>query len=142
MRHSLRMGRDEDGLLLVILGPKFDTGHESDVAKRFRDLEEWARQNLDVRDVAWRWVNEDYDTPDRMPFAGAVAQAPDLYVATGFNAWGITNGTAAGLLIAEQILGQTPCWASVIASTRWKSPPLRIIVCASTSAKLRPEGSL
>jgi hypothetical protein len=33
------------------------TGHEGDAAKRFRDLETWTRQNLDVRDAAWRWVN-------------------------------------------------------------------------------------
>lgn len=115
---SLRMGRDQDGPLLVILGSKFDTGHEGDVAKRFRDLETWTRQNLDVRDVAWRWVNEDYDTADRLPFAGRVAQAPHFYVATGFNAWGISNGTAAGILIAEQILGRAPYWASVYDPTR------------------------
>jgi glycine/D-amino acid oxidase-like deaminating enzyme/nitrite reductase/ring-hydroxylating ferredoxin subunit len=112
-KRSLRMGRDDDGPLLVILGSKFDTGHEGAVAKRFLDLETWTRQNLDVGDVAWRWVNEDYDTADRVPFAGRVAQAPHLYVATGFNAWGISNGTAAGILIADQILGRAPYWASV-----------------------------
>ena len=74
--HSLRMGRDQDGLLLVVLGSKFGTGQEGDVAKHFHDLEAWTRQNLEVGDVAWRWVNEDYDTADRVPFAGALSQAP------------------------------------------------------------------
>jgi glycine/D-amino acid oxidase-like deaminating enzyme/nitrite reductase/ring-hydroxylating ferredoxin subunit len=111
--HSLRMGRDQDGPLLVVLGSKFATGQEGDIAKHFRDLEAWTRQNLDVGDVAWRWVNEDYDTADRVPFAGALEKAPGLYIATGFNAWGISNGTAAGILIAEQILGESPDWASV-----------------------------
>jgi glycine/D-amino acid oxidase-like deaminating enzyme/nitrite reductase/ring-hydroxylating ferredoxin subunit len=112
-KRSLRMGRDKNGLLLVVLGSKFETGHEGDVAKRLRDLEIWTRQNLQVGDLVWRWVNEDYDTADRMPFAGRVTQEADLYVATGFNAWGISNGTAAGMLIAEQILGRTPHWASI-----------------------------
>ena len=31
--HSLRTGRDQHGLLLVVLGSKFGTGHEGDVAK-------------------------------------------------------------------------------------------------------------
>jgi Rieske Fe-S protein len=44
-----------------------------------------------------------------------------LYVAAGFNAWGISNGTAAGILIAEQILGRAPYWASVYKPTR-KTP--------------------
>jgi nitrite reductase/ring-hydroxylating ferredoxin subunit len=111
--HSLRMGRDDGGLLLVVLGSKFGTGLEGDVAKHFRDLEAWTRQNLNVGDAAWRWVNEDYETPDRVPFVGEVPQAPRLYIATGFNAWGISNGTAAGILIAQQILGEEPDWASI-----------------------------
>jgi nitrite reductase/ring-hydroxylating ferredoxin subunit len=97
----------------VVLGSRFGTGLEGDVAKHFRDLEAWTRQNLDVGDAAWRWVNEDYETPDRVPFVGEVPQAPRLYIATGFNAWGISNGTAAGILIAQQILGESPYWASI-----------------------------
>jgi glycine/D-amino acid oxidase-like deaminating enzyme/nitrite reductase/ring-hydroxylating ferredoxin subunit len=111
--HSLRMGRDDDGMLLVVLGSKFGTGLEGNVAKHFRELEAWTRRNLQVGDAAWRWVNEDYDSPDRLPFVGASSQAPNLYVATGFNAWGISNGTAAGVLVAQQILGKTPAWASI-----------------------------
>src|SRR5262245_5458430 len=111
--HSLRMGRDDDGLLLVVLGSKFATGLEGNVAEHFRELDAWTRRNLRVGDAAWRWVNEDYDSPDRLPFVGASSRAPNLYVATGFNAWGISNGTAAGLLIAEQVLGKEPAWASI-----------------------------
>jgi ADP-ribose pyrophosphatase YjhB (NUDIX family)/nitrite reductase/ring-hydroxylating ferredoxin subunit len=111
--HSLRTGRDQHGLVLIVLGSKFPTGHDGDVATHFRDLEAWTRRNLEVGEVAWRWVNEDYDTADRVPFAGALAKAPGLYAATGFNAWGISNGTAAGILIAEQILGGSPDWAPV-----------------------------
>src|SRR5262245_32397698 len=111
--HSLRTGRDQHGLVLVVLGSKFGTGQEGDVAKYFRELEAWTRKNLEVGDVAWRWVNEDYETADRVPFAGELSEAPGLYIATGFNAWGISNGTAAGILIAEQILGGSPDWAPV-----------------------------
>jgi glycine/D-amino acid oxidase-like deaminating enzyme/nitrite reductase/ring-hydroxylating ferredoxin subunit len=111
--NSLRMGRDDDGPLLVVLGSKFGTGLEGDVAAHFRELETWAQRNLEVGDAAWRWVNEDYDSPDRLPFVGASCQAPNLYIATGFNAWGISNGTAAGIQIAQQILGKTPAWASI-----------------------------
>ena len=46
--HSLRMGSDSDGPLLVALGPRFDTGHEGDVAARFRELEGWVRERFDV----------------------------------------------------------------------------------------------
>ncbi len=111
--HSLRMGRDAKGPLLVVLGPKFDTGQEGDVAKHFLALEAWSRRNFSLGAVAWRWANEDYDAPERLPFVGELKRAPGLYVATGFSAWGISNGGAAGILIAKQILGEQPGWAKL-----------------------------
>jgi glycine/D-amino acid oxidase-like deaminating enzyme/nitrite reductase/ring-hydroxylating ferredoxin subunit len=117
--HSLRMGRDRHGLLLVALGPKFNTGHDGDVATRFRNLEKWVRNRFQVGETAWRWGNEDYDTADRVPFVGQPSKkARDLYVATGFNGWGISNGTAAGIAIADQICGRPNSWAGVYDPTR------------------------
>ena len=71
--HSLRMGRDRDGPLLVVLGPSFQTGHDGDVAERFRELEKWVRTNFKTGEAAWHWANEDYDTADRM-LVGAPSQ--------------------------------------------------------------------
>ena len=120
--HSLRMGQDADGPLLIVLGAKFRTGQEGDVAERFRQLESWVRSNVPAGAVAWRWVNEDYDTSDRIPYAGALGRkAPGLYVATGFNAWGISNGTAAGMTIADQIRGRPSAWAQLYDPVR-KAP--------------------
>ena len=109
---SIRTGHDDEGPLLVVLGPKFNTGQDADVARHFVELEAWARANLRVGDAAWRWCNEDYDTPDRVPYAGEPDpdKSPGFHIATGFNAWGISNGTAAGRLIADRILGQSCPW--------------------------------
>jgi glycine/D-amino acid oxidase-like deaminating enzyme/nitrite reductase/ring-hydroxylating ferredoxin subunit len=118
-RHSLRMGRDNEGPLLVALGPSFKTGQERDIAGRFRDLDRWVHENLPVGETVWRWFNEDYDTADRVPFVGAPSnEAPAFYIATGFNAWGISNGTAAGMLMADQIRGRSNPWANLYAPAR------------------------
>ena len=102
--HSIRIGRDTAGPLLIVLGPSFTTGNDGDIAKRFVELEQWVRANIPAGEVVWRWVNEDYDSPDRVPYAGELKRrAAGMYVATGFNGWGISNGTAAAMLIAEQI---------------------------------------
>jgi Rieske Fe-S protein len=63
----------------------------------------------------WRWCNEDYDTPDRMAYVGEpdAEQAPGLYLATGFSAWGITNGTAAGIGLAQQIITGSWPWGAL-----------------------------
>ncbi len=121
--HSIRVGRDRTGTLLVALGAKFDTGHEGDVAHRFLELEQWVRSHFAVDDVAWRWCNEDYDTPDRVAFVGEPdrEKAPGFYIATGFNAWGISNGTAAGLLIADRIVSGESPWSALYDPTRTAS---------------------
>jgi glycine/D-amino acid oxidase-like deaminating enzyme/nitrite reductase/ring-hydroxylating ferredoxin subunit len=113
--HSIRIGRDGDGPLLVVLGPKFNTGQDGDVARLFIELERWTSARFPVGDVAWRWCNEDYDTPDRVPYAGIAdpEKAPGFYIATGFNGWGISNGTAAGMMIADQIAGRPASWAAL-----------------------------
>ena len=113
--HSLRMGRDCDGALLVALGPRFPTGQDGDVAGQFRDLETWIRAHLPVGAAEWRWVNEDYDTADRVPL---VAMKEGFYLATGFNGWGISNGTAAAMLIADCVRGRSNPWAQLYDDTR------------------------
>jgi nitrite reductase/ring-hydroxylating ferredoxin subunit len=113
--HSFRTTQGPDGEVLIALGPKFNTGHEPDVAARFADLEAWIRHTLPVGDPIAAWCNEDYETPDRVPYVGEPdpEQSPGFHIATGFNAWGISNGTAAGLLIADRILGRENAWAAL-----------------------------
>lgn len=118
--HSIRTGRDREGPLIVVLGPHFNTGQDGDVARRFVDLEQWAQAHLPAGQAAWRWCNEDYDTADRVPFVGQPApdKAPGFHVATGFNAWGITNGTAAGRMIAAEIAQGARPWGNLFDATR------------------------
>ena len=112
--HSIRMGRDDEGPLLIVLGPSFVTGRDGDVAARFRQLDEWTKKNLPVREAAWRWFNEDYDSPDRVPYVGEPEKkSKGLYIATGFNGWGISNGAAAGLVISDQIQGHANPWVKL-----------------------------
>ena len=78
----------------------------------------WKLGSADIlmsRDVAWRWCNEDYDTPDRVAYVGEPdpEKAPGFYIATGFNAWGISNGTAAGILICDLIVGRRSRWKAL-----------------------------
>ena len=140
--HSIRTGHDGAGLVLVVLGPRFNTGQQGDVVGKFREFEDWVRGNFSIRDVGWRWANEDMDTADRLAFVGAAQRDFGLYVATGFNAWGLTNGTATGILVADQILGRANPWTSLFDPgdpTRKTSTPVdRPPLLSVPSPKLAP----
>lgn len=47
------------------------------------------------------WSNVDIITSDKLPFIGLIDK--NLYLATGYNTWGMTNGTIAGKIISDLI---------------------------------------
>ena len=72
----------------------------------YERLETWARERFDMQEVTHRWATQDGSTLDQIPYVGTLQRESDhLFVATGFGKWGMTNGTAAAMLIADLILG-------------------------------------
>jgi Rieske Fe-S protein len=64
-------------------------------------------------------VNEDYTPMDNAPFIGWSSSSGDGYlVATGFKAWGISNGTAAGMILADLITGKENRWLKLFDARR------------------------
>jgi Rieske Fe-S protein len=61
----------------------------------------------------------DYDSQDRLPFVGrASGDSKHLWVATGFCSWGISGGTAAGMILADALTGRDNPWAGLFDATR------------------------
>lgn len=50
------------------------------------------------------WSNHDIITEDNLPYIGFIDD--DLLIATGYNAWGMTNGSLAGKILSDLILGK------------------------------------
>jgi nitrite reductase/ring-hydroxylating ferredoxin subunit len=55
---------------------------------------------------------------DGIPYVGAVDDARRILVAAGFKKWGMTNGTAAAIMLSELILGRPNRWLPVFDPTR------------------------
>ncbi len=68
-------------------------------------LARWAQEHLPVGDVVDRWSTHDHQPHRGLPMAGRIRPDVPVWFATGFGGWGMTNGTAAALVIAEEILG-------------------------------------
>lgn len=81
--------------------------------------EQQARERFDIESIEYRWATQDYVAIDQVPFVGRLApQMCHLYVATGFGGWGMTNGTAAGRLLSDLILGRENPYRSVYRPAR------------------------
>jgi len=105
---SLRTVPRDDGTTdLVVGGENYRVGTRSAVLERHQALASWAQRHFGLTSVTHRWSAHDLVTPDGMMYAGRYHPAADhLWVATGFNLWGMTGGTAAGLLVADLVRGR------------------------------------
>ena len=58
-------------------------------------------------------------TLDGMPYIGQYSRrTPNLYVATGFNKWGMTSSMAASMLLCDLVQGRENPWESVFSPSR------------------------
>lgn len=54
-------------------------------------------------DPMYIWSNDDLMTADKLPFIGYINDEKSLFIGTGYNTWGMTNGTIAGIVISDLI---------------------------------------
>ncbi|MGT2462845.1 FAD-dependent oxidoreductase [Sinomonas atrocyanea] len=92
--------------------------------ERFGRLAAYARERLGAGEPAYRWSTQDCMPSDGLPFAGLIAPgARHVHVITGLRKWGLTNGTAAALVVADALSGNRSPWAGLFDSLR-DAPPV------------------
>ncbi len=121
---SVRTHRDDDGDLLLVGGENHKTGQGGSTIERYRRLLGWARERFPVESVDYHWSTQDYVPVDGVPFVGRLgAGAEHVFVATGFRGWGMTNGVAAGGLLADLLTGDEPPEADLFDPLRFTPKP-------------------
>lgn len=92
------------GDLLLVGGGDHRTGKGKD---GFSFLRSYVQMHFPGAKVKYAWANQDCMSLDGLPYVGAYSSnLPNVYVATGFNAWGMTNSMVAADVITHQILGK------------------------------------
>ena len=105
--------------LLLVGGEGHKAGQTRTRSRRYAGSEAWARERFGAGNVEYRWSTHDNYSADRIPFVGKLTRRADhVYVATGFGGWGMTNGTVAGMILCDAILGRPNRWAELYDSTR------------------------
>jgi glycine/D-amino acid oxidase-like deaminating enzyme/nitrite reductase/ring-hydroxylating ferredoxin subunit len=105
--------------LLLIGGEGHKTGTGGDTREHYHRLEEFARDHWEVDSVEFRWSSQDNTTLDGLPYVGRMIPGNDrVLMATGFAKWGMTNGTAAALVLADLVRGRDNAWAELFDPSR------------------------
>jgi glycine/D-amino acid oxidase-like deaminating enzyme/nitrite reductase/ring-hydroxylating ferredoxin subunit len=105
---------------IIVGGESHKVGQDPDPEEHYEALEAWARERLPgFRDVEYRWSAQDYVSMDGVPFVGRLTDKHErTFVATAYRKWGMTNGTAAAMILTDAISGRDNPWAETFDSTR------------------------
>ena len=67
----------------------------------------------------YHWATQDCMTLDHVPYIGQYSsKTPNLYVATGFNKWGMTSSMVAASILTDLVMGVDNPYASVFSPSR------------------------
>ena len=83
------------------------------------ELESFAVRSLPGSKEICRWATQDCMTLDGVPYIGQYSKrTPNLYVATGFNKWGMTSSMAASMILSDLVQGREHACADIFSPSR------------------------
>ena len=104
--YSFRNAMYNGERILLVGGNTLKTGIVSNLQDAYLPLENKARELYPNCEILFRWNTEDSVSLDKIPYIGTYSTfTPNLYVATGYNKWGMTSSHVAARLISDEILG-------------------------------------
>lgn len=104
---------------VMMIGEKHKTGQNTDPEAAYRTLAELLRARFAVQSIDYQWSAQHYRAADGLPYIGSSAGASSLYIATGFATDGLTYGTVAGKIIADEICGADNPYAALYSPRRF-----------------------
>ena len=104
------------GDLLLLGGGGHRTGKQGGC---WQKLEDFARKHYKDAEIIAKWATQDCMTLDDIPYIGQYSKStPDVFVATGFNKWGMTNSMVAADILCDLVQGKQNRYAAVFDPSR------------------------
>ncbi|MBQ2986716.1 MAG: FAD-dependent oxidoreductase [Tyzzerella sp.] len=85
----------------------------------WKEISEFATAHYPDAQARYYWATQDCMTLDEVPYIGAYSKKTEnLYVATGFNKWGMTSAMTAAMLLRDMITKKECSYAPVFSPSR------------------------
>ena len=104
------------GKLLLLGGGGHRTGKRGGC---WQELEDFAKENYPGANIVAKWAAQDCMTLDGVAYIGQYSKStPDVFVATGFNKWGMTNAMVAANILADLVLERPNKYSDAFSPSR------------------------
>lgn len=119
---TLRSYEGDGESLVLVGGEKHRVGKSDENKDYYNILESYAKEKFGDSKIKYRWSAQDWISTDNIPYIGYInKEFNNIYVATGFSKWGMTNGTVAGMIICDLITEGEDEYKDTFTPSRTKS---------------------
>jgi glycine/D-amino acid oxidase-like deaminating enzyme len=118
--HSiLPMDVDGERTLIIVGAGGNIPGIRLSKEARYKRLADYASEHFDITAITNKWSDMDYLPYDNVPLIGKLYPwSKNLYTASGFLKWGLSNGTVAAMILCDLVAGKDNPWADLYNSMR------------------------
>jgi glycine/D-amino acid oxidase-like deaminating enzyme len=112
--HTFRMS----GEYAIIGGADHKTGKEGEI-DHYKILAGYIAENFPGAQITHQWSAQDCMSPDGLTYIGQYGKStPNMYVASGFSKWGMTNSMISARILHDKITGKENEFSDIFSPER------------------------
>lgn len=96
---STRFYKDNNNIFKISLGSSHNTMLKQNDEENFKNVQR--EFNIKDENILMKYSNTDIITSDYIPYIGEIKE--NMYIACGYNTWGMTNSLLSGLILSDLI---------------------------------------
>lgn len=103
---TIRTALIDNQPFFIFGGSSHTAGTENNTQIYYDSLEKELISTFDLPKPEFKWSAQDPDTPDYIPYVGQLSSSePNIFVATGYRKWGLSNSLVAGEILSTAVKG-------------------------------------
>lgn len=84
----------------------------------FEEVNDFILKHYDIKNVKYKWINEDTISLDGLPYIGLYGKNKNIYVTTGYNLWGMTGSMIGAQILTDLINGLDSKYKEIFSTSR------------------------